>query len=191
LRDAGGTEAVFLRAAGPQSATAQEESLLVARARRGDAAAFDQLYHRHRHQVYTLSLNLCGDPEEARDLLQETFLRVWRGLPRFRERSKFTTWIYRIAVNLARDAARRRRRAAPAPAAAPDPDLATVGRVRATLTQLRTPHRVVLVLRYSLSLSYEEIADLLGWSLSRVKVTLHRARRAFKDAYLDVDEDNP
>jgi len=63
--------------------------------------------------------------------------------------------------------------------------------VRAALMRLRPQHRVVLVLRYQQSLSYQEIADLLKWSLSRVKVTLHRAKRAFKEVYSQLDECEP
>jgi RNA polymerase sigma-70 factor (ECF subfamily) len=167
------------------------DSALVARARQGDEAAFDGLYRRHRDQMYTLCLNLCGDREQAKDLLQETFVRAWRGLPKFRGQSSFATWLHRIAVNICRDAARKRRplTSATAAAASPasDPDVTTVEQVRATLSRLRAPHRMALVLRYNLSLSYQEIADLLNWSLPKVKVTLHRARAAFKTAYCEVD----
>jgi RNA polymerase sigma-70 factor (ECF subfamily) len=186
-----GTEGVLLGGGGPEIAVAPEDELLVAGARQGDAAAFDQLYRRHRDQVYTLCLNLCGDTEEAADLLQEAFVQAWRGLPRFAGRSKFTTWLYRIAVNACRDAARRRRRLPKLLPPSPDPDAAIVDRVRAALTTLRPSHRVALVLRYSLSLSYQEMADLLNWSLPRVRGTLHRARRAFKHAYVETDEDQP
>ena len=61
--------------------------------------------------------------------------------------------------------------------------------VRATLARLRTDHRTVLALRYSRSLSYQEIAETLGWSLAKVKVTIHRAKRAFKEAYLGMGEE--
>jgi RNA polymerase sigma-70 factor (ECF subfamily) len=174
---------------------AGEEAGLVMRAREGDGSAIDQLYRQHRDRVFTLCLNLCGNREEAQDLLQETFLRAWQGLPRFAGRSALTTWLYRIAVNLARDAARQRRRCplvpgAPASPGAADtgPDLALVDRVRSALCCLLPAHQAVLALRYSQSLSYEEIAQCLRWSPSRVKATLHRARRAFKKAYLRVEE---
>jgi RNA polymerase sigma-70 factor (ECF subfamily) len=139
--------------------------------------------------VYTLCLNLCGNRAEAEDLLQETFVRAYRGLPRFRGRARFTTWLHRIAVNLCRDAARRRRRSPDPLPIAPSPSSATVDQVRAALARLRPQHRLVLILRYSQSLSYQEIGDLLSWSLSRVKVTIHRAKRAFKDIYLQLNED--
>ena len=187
LRQDAVVQDIRLTAGMPTSRQRQDEAALVARARRGDAAALDELYRRYRDQVYTLCLNLCGNRDEAQDLLQETFVRAWRGLPRFAGRCMFSTWLYRIAVNLSRDAARRRRRvldAMPAASAAPD---SAIDEVRAALAGLQHSHRAVLVLRYFQSLSHKEIAECLHWSLSRVKVTLHRAKRAFKDSYLQTD----
>jgi RNA polymerase sigma-70 factor (ECF subfamily) len=141
--------------------------------------------------VYTLCLNLCADREQAQDLLQETFVRVYRGLRTFRGGAQFATWLYRIAVNVSRDAARKQRvreRALP-PAASEAGGGDMVHQVRAALTRLRADHRAVLALRYTRSLSYQEIADLLGWSLPKVKVTIHRAKQAFKTAYLGVGEE--
>jgi RNA polymerase sigma-70 factor (ECF subfamily) len=160
--------------------------VLVGRARRGDVEAFDELYRQHRDKVYTLCLNLCRDREQAQDLLQETFVRAWRGLPKFQGRSQFTTWLHRIAVNVCRDAARRRNPQLELLTNA-EPDEETVHRVRAALGLLRTQHRVVLVLRYTLSLSYQEIAETLNWSMPKVKVTIYRAKAAFKNAYCEVD----
>jgi len=84
-------------------------SALVARAQGGDMEAFDELYRLHRDKVYSLCLNLCGDRERAQDLLQETFVRGWRGLQGFRGQSAFSTWLHRVAVNVCRDGERRRR----------------------------------------------------------------------------------
>jgi RNA polymerase sigma-70 factor (ECF subfamily) len=167
-----------------------EELRLVARARHGEEAAFDQLYMRHRDHMYTLCLNLCGDREQAKDLLQETFVRAWRGLPKFRSQSRFSTWLYRIAVNVCRDAVRRRAAPAPDSPAVWNPDVVTVEHVRATLNRLRPHHRAALVLRYQLGLSYEEMVAVLNWSLPRVKVTLHRARAAFRDEYASGEGDD-
>jgi RNA polymerase sigma factor (sigma-70 family) len=170
---------------------AGDEAALIARARSGDNDALDALYRRHRDYVYTLCLNMCGDRDEAQDLLQETFVRAWRGLRKFAGRSSLSTWLYRIAVNVARDAAGRRR---PDTGVLPeiqssDRDM-TVDDVRAALARLRPAHRTVLVLRYNLALSHEEIAGCLKWSVSRAKVTLHRAKRAFKDEYLRIVADD-
>jgi RNA polymerase sigma-70 factor, ECF subfamily len=162
---------------------AQWEENLVARARGGDAAAFEELYVAHRDAVYTLCLSLCGDREEAQDLLQESFVRAYRALPRFRGEAQFLTWVHRIAVNLFRSSLRRRHRAPGLPPPAPGPRPGEGEEVRAALQQLQPQHRLVLALRYSQTLSYQEIADLLGWSLAKVKATIHRAKRAFREVY--------
>jgi len=198
-RQAGGMEGLALSEGRLGHQAAESDAALVASAQRGDRSAFEQLYLRHRDRMYTLCLNLCGDADEAQDLLQETFVRAYRGLPKFRGASQFITWLYRIALNLCHDAARRRERdldRVPIETAA-DPqttDVSTrapgesITRVRAALGRLTRRYRIVLALRYGQSLSYQEMAELLQWSLPRVKVTLHRARSAFKEAYLKLGE---
>lgn len=163
---------------------------VLGRARAGDRGAWDELYRGYRDRVYTLCLNLVGSREEAQDLLQETFLRAFRGLPGFRGQSQLGTWLYRIAVNAAHDRRRRQRpqeRLEPEQAAE-TPDVAMVEQVRAALATMRAPHRTVLALHYGQGLTGVEIAECLGWSLSRVKVTMHRARRAFREAFLADEE---
>jgi len=93
--------------------------------------------------------------------------------------------VHRIAVNVCRDAGRRRRSTVEESSGSSGPDREMVERVRATLAGLKPAFRTALVLRYTLGLSYEEIGETLGWSLPRVKVTIHRAKRAFKDAYVE------
>jgi RNA polymerase sigma-70 factor (ECF subfamily) len=190
VSESAGEELVLSRAR-PTPGAAEADAELAARARGGDAAAFEQLYLRHRDEVYTLCLNLCGSREEAQDLLQEAFVRAWRAVRSFRGQARFTTWLHRIAVNLCHDAGRRKRLQRdplPTRSARSPRDTETVALVRSTLTQLRPGHRVVLALRYGQALSYQEIGEVLGWSLTRVKVTLHRAKRAFREAYLVGDE---
>lgn len=77
-----------------------DERLLIARAQRGDASAFEALVIMHAQYVYNLALRVVDDPHEAEDLAQEAFLRAWQGLPRFRAQAKFSTWLYRIVTNL-------------------------------------------------------------------------------------------
>lgn len=162
------------------------EAALVTRARQGEGAAFEELYVRHRDQTYTLCLSLCADPEEAQDLLQETFVRAYHALPRFRAEAQFSTWLHRITVNLFQDSVRKKRRPAPVPEPMRGPEMGgeTVAQVRAALSRLQPHYRQVLALRYAQALSYQEIAEVLHWSLGRVKITLHRAKLAFKEVYL-------
>src|SRR3979490_612682 len=81
---------------------------LVRRAQRGDRAAFDELVLRHRSRVYAVTLRLCRHPADAEDALQDTFLSAYRALGSFTRRARFSTWLYRIAVNAAYDTIARR-----------------------------------------------------------------------------------
>src|SRR2546427_10112217 len=85
---------------------------LVARSIGGDSESLDELILRWERQIYALAYRTIGREEDARDVCQETFLRAFRALPGFRGQAKFSSWLYRIAVNLCRDWMRRERRAA-------------------------------------------------------------------------------
>src|SRR6187402_3197492 len=166
---------------------------LVARSIRGDAESFNQLILRWERPIYALAYRTLGREEDARDICQETFLRAFRGLPGFRGQAKFSSWLYRIALNLCRDLMRRERRAPIAQpaedvdlmelAAAVEPsesiedliarrDLSrVVERVMATLPE---EQRTAIVLKEYHGLTFQEIADLLGCPLSTVKTRLYQ-----------------
>lgn len=76
------------------------EERLVVQAQRGDMRAFEELVHRYDGKVLSIAIDYTGDADEAKDVYQEVFIRVFRALPRFRRRSSFSTWLYRIAVNV-------------------------------------------------------------------------------------------
>src|SRR6266705_4178957 len=94
----------------PTAELRAEVDRLVAAAREGDRAAFDELVRRTYVDTYTLALRLTAHEEDARDVVQESYLRAWKGLPRFRGDAQFTTWMYRITANTAYSSLRRRRR---------------------------------------------------------------------------------
>lgn len=171
---------------------------LVARFLAGDQSAFDTLFARHQDYVYNIVYGILGRHEDARDVTQEVFLQVHRRLRSFRGGSRFATWLYRIAVNRAVDAGRRRARQrwlpfletlADKPDEAPGPEQiaarsSEVEAVQRVLNEVPLQHRDVLVLRYYQGLSVEEIAEVLGISATAAKVRLHRARRHFKERYV-------
>jgi RNA polymerase sigma-70 factor (ECF subfamily) len=178
------------------------ESTLVARCAQGDQAACAELVAEHQRMVYQLAFHLLGDRDDALDLSQDVFMRVFRTLHQFRGQSQLRTWIYRIVVNQARNRQRwwrRRRRASQIsldqhllthgeptgnPQAAPDNMLLQkrlASQLRAALDALPFDQRSVIVLREIDGLSYDEIAFSLGVTLGTVKSRLTRARRALRD----------
>jgi RNA polymerase sigma-70 factor (ECF subfamily) len=146
---------------------------------------------------------ILGDVERARDLAQETFLRVYRHAKGYRTHSRFTTWLYHIARNVARDELRTRRRRpvfahgegaerrlheAPGSTPAIGDALACKEVVRRILGQLSERDRTLLVLRDVRGHSYEEIAGQTGLALGTVKSGLSRARARFADAFQELDQ---
>ena len=185
----------------PALTTVDVDGELVARFQRGEMAAFDSLFAKHQDYVYHIVYGIVGSAEEARDLTQDVFLQVYRSLPQFRRGARFATWLYRIAVNRAVDAARgsRRWRFLPlleepsllnrAADASEEPEAQfeqqmEKAEIQALLMRCSLTHRQVLALRYYRDLSLEEIAETMGCSLSAAKVRLHRARAAFKTCYV-------
>lgn len=166
-----------------------EDALLVAAARSGDMAAFEELVRSHQHEVYGLAMRLTGNRELAADVAQEALVRAWRALPNFRGDAAFSTWIYRITVNVAwtrkRQAARRAARSLDeigevAEASSIGPEQAGEaadlrGRIRRALDQLPAGQRTLVVLKDVEGWTHAEIADALGISVSAAKVRLHRA----------------
>jgi RNA polymerase sigma-70 factor (ECF subfamily) len=183
----------------PQERSALEP--LVAAAREGDRRAFDELVRRTHVETYTLALRLTAHEEDARDVVQETYLRAWRGIGSFRGDAQFTTWLYRITANTAYTAVKRRRRhraetldtllVEPAETrldAQPEESAqqsALLDRLAVALDQLPPKLRVLVVLKDVYGLSHEEIADELGISVSAAKVRLHRGRRKLRDLLHD------
>jgi RNA polymerase sigma-70 factor (ECF subfamily) len=178
------------------------ESTLVARCAQGDQAACAELVAEHQRMVYQLAFHLLGNRDEALDLSQDVFMRVFRTLPHFRGHSQLRTLIYRIVVNQARNRQRwwrRRHRASQVsldqhlethaepsgnPQVAPDNVLAQkrlASQLRRALDALPFDQRSVIVLREIDGLSYDEIAFSLGVTLGTVKSRLTRARRALRD----------
>ncbi len=178
------------------------EDQFLEKLRRGEAAAFERLVAERSSEVYALLYRLTSDAEEARDLTQETFLRAFQSISRFRGDADLKTWIYRIAVNQARNRWRwwrRRRREVtvsldgnsghsvqPLSASlrnedAPDPEQETLahereGQLREALLGLRSSYREAVILRDVEGFSYEEIATTLEISIGTVKSRLSRGR---------------
>lgn len=169
---------------------------LVARAQDGDDGAFEDLVTATHVETYTLARRLTGNDEDARDVVQDAYLRAYRSIGRFRGEARFTTWMYRITANCASTQVGRRRRhrhdelVDDLVVVETDPELdpevqADVAdlraRVAAAVDGLAPKLRAVVVLRDVYDLPHEAIAAELGISESAAKVRLHRARRKLKD----------
>jgi RNA polymerase sigma-70 factor, ECF subfamily len=167
----------------------REVAELVAAAKDGDRAAFDELVRVTYADTYTLAFRLTGNEEDARDVVQEAYLRAYRGLRRFRGDAQFSTWMYRITANCAATHLGRRSRHRhdelddSVPVVDPHPDHDP--QLRADADDLRTHLpaglRSVVVLRDVYDLPHEAIAAELGISESAAKVRLHRARNKLRD----------
>ncbi|MEZ5290208.1 MAG: sigma-70 family RNA polymerase sigma factor [Vicinamibacterales bacterium] len=174
----------------PMNADAEardEERRLVAAAAAGDRVAFDALVTRHRRAVYQVCYRFVHDHEDAADLTQETFVRAWRALDRFRGDARVATWLYRIAVNVSLN-----KKAAPGPTIETrdfecDVDPQAIGpsdamlqderraAVRRAVRSLPPRQRAALVLRTYHDLSHKEVAAIVGTSVGAVKANVFHA----------------
>jgi RNA polymerase sigma-70 factor (ECF subfamily) len=164
----------------------------VGRAQQGDQDAFEQLYRLHAGRVYALCLRMAGDAVEARQLTQDVFVRAWERLGRFRAESVFSTWLYRLAVNVVladRRAAGRRERRVVAASDAPFHEGAAGGDwtperldLERAIAALPPGARAVFVLYDIEGYGHEEIAALTGIAVGTSKAQLHRARRLLREA---------
>jgi RNA polymerase sigma-70 factor (ECF subfamily) len=166
---------------------------LVARSQRGDVDSFNQLILRWERPIYALAYRVIGREEEARDVCQEAFLRAFRALPGFKGQAKFSSWLYRITLNLCRDWIRRQRRA-PVSQMPEDTDVLEMAAARGpvesiedlvarrelsavveeAMALLPDEQRTAIILKEYHGMTFQEIADLQGCPLSTVKTRLYQ-----------------
>jgi RNA polymerase sigma-70 factor (ECF subfamily) len=166
------------------------ERELVEACRRGERDAFRALFEIYRDRVYSIALRYSGEEAAAMDISQDTFLKLFASIHQFRGDAAFQTWIYRLVVNSCFDHKRRTRRLVPLAAGflatlrASADSLADLLRsevrtsVRSAVERLSPSLRMVIVLRYTEALSYQEIATVLGCSEGTVASRLNRAHKA-------------
>lgn len=173
-----------------EASTVPDERFLIARAQQGDRDAARSLYDAHARRVHRLVFRLCGDEELARDLVQDTFIRVFDKLTSFRGESAFATWVHRIAVTVTLNGLRKERRLKrgaddldvandlPAPSDNADPDLRE--RLRAAIEALPPGSRASVILHDIEGYTHAEIGEMLGIAEGTSKARLFDARNRLK-----------
>lgn len=185
---------------------------LVQQAQGGDTAAFDELVSRFRTRVYGMIYNMVHSEQDAWDLAQDSFLKAWKSIARFRGQSSFYTWIYRIVMNVTIDWLRKKQvkgsaaefddtiqakeidpasRTAPHPGALPHERMQheeVRARIEAAIAQLSPEHRAVILMKEIDGMQYHEIAESLGCSIGTVMSRLFYARKKLQNLLRDVYE---
>lgn len=176
---------------------------LMLRFQGGDEGAFDELVRRHQKTVLNIAWRYAGDRALAEDLAQEIFVKVWRARGSYRPEARFSTWLYRIAVNRCLNEIRSRPRQAPLPVeetleetagTRPDDDLRRRelrDAVRRAVDDLPANQRMAVILSRFHELPYEQIADAMSVSLEAVKSLLFRAREKLKEALEKLNRPEP
>ncbi len=173
------------------------EAQLVRRAQSGDQAAFEALVNEHATYVYNLAFRIVHNPQEAEDLAQEAFLRVWKALPRFKADAQFKTWLYRIVVNVCYDRLPRLKREMNAladsalevqPSGQLPVERQLLDKERSTqlyaaIKHLPESYRLVISLRHLQGLSYAEIAEVTGTPTGTVKSNLFRGLKRLHELF--------
>jgi len=173
---------------------------LMARTAGGDMAAFAELIKRHQSKVMALALRTLGRQDQAQDVVQDVFIKVYDAAKRYRPSAQFTTWLYRIAVNRCLDLIRRSKHAA-VPLEAAESILVRsdaqgdglerrelISRVRRAVEQLSERQRIVVVLHRYHGLTHEQIAAATGWTRSAVESLLVRAYARLRELLGDLNE---
>jgi RNA polymerase sigma-70 factor (ECF subfamily) len=170
----------------------KSDSDLIAGFLAGDREAFDELVKRHREQVFATAWRMVGNAETAEEIAQETFVRVFKGLRRFRREAKFTTWLYRITMNLCYDEMKRRTEETlldpemgDANAVSPDRSMADKERATWIKHQIETlpfKQRSTVTLRIFRGMSFKEIGRTIGCSSGAARVNYRHALLKLKEA---------
>lgn len=179
------------------------EDFLIKKAKKGDSAAFSALMEQHFAMIYNLALRMSGNPDDASDLTQEAMIKLFKNIGAFEGKSKFSTWVYRVAANTCLDELRKikRKKAVSLDAeyetedgsvgyeaedTAPTPDVSAERSelksiVAKAVSRLGEEYRTAVILRDINGLSYTEIAEVIGCSVGTVKSRISRGRANLKE----------
>lgn len=185
---------------------------LVKQCQAGQTEAFDQLVNRYRSRVFAMIYNMVHNEQDAWDLAQDSFVKAWKSIKRFRGQSSFYTWLYRIVMNVTIDHARKKQikgagtefndevklgeiepaaRTAPRSEPLPHRQMERTeirARIDAAIAQLTPEHRAVILMKETEDMQYHEIAEALGCSIGTVMSRLFYARKRLQNLLRDVYE---
>lgn len=189
-----------------------EEQQCIKKAAQGDASAFEELVVRYQEQVYRLCLRMSGNAEDAADLTQEAFVKVWKNLDTFQFDAAFSTWLYRLASNCCLDFLRSKKRrptvsltmetdeedeqTVELPDDRPTPEEAAISKeerenLQLAMQSIEPEQRQILTLRVVNDLSYTDIAQVLGIREGTVKSRLSRARESLRKKLTEIGNKRP
>lgn len=185
------------------------DDVLIKKSQQGDMEAFEQLVIQYEKNVYNIAYRLTGNSEDASDLAQEAFIKVYRSIKSFRGEASFTTWLYHVVANVCKDHLRKKK----IKTTSLDEPLTIEGQqlekqikhdsllpdelleqrelqlyVQKQITQMPNDYRIILIMREYMELSYEEIANQLNISMGTVKSRLSRARNMLKEMVIKERE---
>jgi RNA polymerase sigma-70 factor, ECF subfamily len=180
-----------------------DDNDLIRQSIQGDLSAFRTLVERHQHYVYSLAIRSVPHREDAEDIVQDTFIKVWLNLRFFDYRGKFTTWVYRIVANLCIDRLRSAKRFSTVAAASEEINLLWIngqdemkkveekdlaGQIKMLADHLSPKQRMVFILRDLQDLSIEEVSQVMKISEGSVKTNLYHARNAIRLNLIKAEE---
>lgn len=178
------------------------EQQLIKKSIKGDTESFGRLVTMHGRYVYNIAYKFMGNPDDASDMAQESMIKAFNAISKFKQNSKFTTWLYRITINVCKDEIKKRRpdlitmeELENLPSNADDDPLCIYERkelaalISGALDRLSIEHREVLVMRETLNYSYEQIATELSVPVGTVKSRINRAKMYIRDFLKEGMED--
>lgn len=174
-------------------------SCLVKKAQDGDLRSFEQLIEQYQAKIFNIALGIMGSPHDAEDAAQNAVIKIYRAIGDFKFQSKFSTWVYRITVNVCMDEVRKKKRSKTVSneeigedvfdqsAVSPETDALKSEEkeeIKKAIASLKQDHQKMIVLRDINGFSYEEIAKITHLSVGTVKSRINRARAHLKDALI-------
>jgi len=176
-----------------------EEQKLIERGQKGDKKAYELIFLEYKNIVYNVAYGMLSNVEDAEDMTQEVFIHIFEKINQFRFKSSFSTWLYRVTVNMCHNEIRKKQRQyqdaedlenyyeqKEASIKSPEDEILNKERqtqVKNALAMLSEDYRIILILREIEGLSYKKIAKVLQCSLGRVKSRLHEARMELKQKF--------